>query len=162
MKNLKIYNKTIVQLINLILYSLFIFLPAITIAADDVDKLYEICASDISPRGELAKMFNIGSQYTDLQREEMLEKLAGKMIHWELPLYEISKIDQFNYKIITSGRGVVDCVIYLTTMTSTQNADLRELKTGDMIKIKGMLTGKTFMRSLIIKPAILAWSDDPC
>lgn len=84
------------------------------------------------------------------------------MVHWELPLYEISKIDQFNYKIITAGRGTVGCVIYLTTMTSEQNADLRELKTGDMIKIKGMLTGKTFMRNLIIKPAILACNDDPC
>lgn len=48
-------------------------LPCTDVAADsDTDKLYNICAANISPKGELSKMFNMGSQYTDLQREEML------------------------------------------------------------------------------------------
>ena len=125
-------------------------------------KLQDAQASEIQPYGELAEIFNIGSKSTNLNREEKLKEIRGKVIIWSLPVYEVSKTSNGTYRIQTqSSKSLMDSSKYVATFTYvTANSEddhkaLSALKTGDLVRIKGVLTGETSMRNLEIKPAIL-------
>lgn len=113
-----------------------------------------VVSSDIYPHGELAEMFEIGSRYTELQRETKLNELKGKTVEWNLPLYEIRK-DGSKYQISTINDNFVNCIIYITAKTEEDVRILHALKTGDVINFRGTFTGKTFLRSLILDNAVL-------
>ena len=69
-------------------------------------QLYELISAkedEISPYGELADLFNLGSDGTDLQRSEVLKGLKGKIIKWNLTVYEISKISDDKYRVHTNS-----------------------------------------------------------
>lgn len=120
-------------------------------------KLYGLGESDISPRGKLAKILNIGSEYTELQREDLLNKIKDTVIAWRLPVYEIKRNNSNDdFIVFTMGDSdLVGCVIYLEVFNEKQRNYVHSLKTGSIIEIKGMITGETSFRNLIIKPAIL-------
>ena len=119
-------------------------------------EIYSLGASDISPTGKLAKIFQINSEYTDLQREDTLEEIKNHVIAWRLPVYEVKRDGDNSYIITTQGDStLVSCIIYLTIFDDNQKKIVHSLKTGSPITIKGLLNGKTFMRSLVIKPAVL-------
>ena len=112
-------------------------------------------SSNISPYGRLADIFNLPSDSTDLQREETLKDVSGKIVEWELPVYEISKESSELYKIIISQGKNVGCIVYISAKTEEDRVHLLSLKTGSLVSFKGQISGDTFMRSIIIKPAIL-------
>lgn len=119
-------------------------------------KLYQLGSSDILPTGKLAKVFNLGSDYTDVQREDTLKAIKNNVVSWKLPVYEISRTGDDSYKIITQGgSNLVECIIYLTVFSDSEKSFVHSLKTGNLIPFKGLLTGETFMRSLVVRPAVL-------
>lgn len=115
--------------------------------------------------GELAKAFNLNSKYTDVQRENLLKQIKGQLIIWEVEIYEVDKKSDKTYKIQTSGglnigTSDVGTFVELTAKDTLQSNFIEGLKTGQVIRIKGILTGESTLRSLIIKPAILWYPDD--
>ena len=115
--------------------------------------------------GELAKAFNLNSKYTDIQRENLLKQIKGQLVIWEVEIYEIDKQSDKVYNIQTSGglnigASNVGTFIELTAKDTLQSNFIEGLKTGQVIRIKGILTGESTLRSLIIKPAILWYPDD--
>lgn len=123
------------------------------VPSDPFTELENESPSDLVPQGELANMFNLGSDNTDLQRENKLKEITGKIVQWQLPVYEISKSDD-EYKVQTSGGDVVGTFIYITTRNDQDKQIIEALKTGDTISFKGRIYD-TSVRYLEIKPAIL-------
>lgn len=130
------------------------------------DPLADIAAAQpepLNPGGELAAMFDLGSDYTDLQRENALKKIKGRIVQWRLPVYEVSA-NKDGYKIQTSshsfGQSVVGAFVYVTPRDDADRRFVESLKTGDPVHFKGRIDG-VFMRSLIIRPAMLARDDTP-
>ena len=133
---------------------------------EDISSLPE---DDISPYGELAEIFNFGSDGTDLQRATTLKDLKGKIVKWSLTVYDISEISDGKYRVLTdSGVEVkfsndkakiyykeVSTNVVLTVNSTAGKKKLLSLKTGNKICIKGRLTGDTTIRALDIKPAVL-------
>lgn len=127
----------------------------------------------VSPTGELAELFNLGSDRTDLQRSEALKKLKGKVIKWNLTVYEISAVSGDKYRVQTdSGFDVkrvdeklrlfsneVSTEIIVTAKSESDKNKMLSFKTGNKICIKGQLTGDTTFRLLEINPAILCTSE---
>lgn len=111
----------------------------------------------IKPTGELAAMFNMMSDNTDLQREDKIKELKGKVIEWNLEVYEVSREDDA-YKIQTGGDDEVGTFIHLSARDEAEKKRIEALKTGDRISVKGVIKD-TFLRSFVIKPAILFSSD---
>jgi hypothetical protein len=110
--------------------------------------------------GELAEAFNLNSKNTDIQRENLLKQIKGQVVIWEVTVYEVKKDDGTVYKIQTSGGlnlggSDVGTFIYLTSKDEDQKKFIEGLRTGNIIRIKGILSGESFLRSLVIKPAIL-------
>lgn len=128
-------------------------------AVNSVEELRSAPISDISPSGKLKDLFEIPSKYTDLQRDTVLKDVKGKVIQWNLFVYEVER-DGLQYKIITSGNENVSCSITLIALSDSDRGELLSMKTGDIISIKGVLTGETGFRTIKISPAILYKKDD--
>jgi hypothetical protein len=145
-----------------------LMLATLVACGPSVDPIQELALAkeDVSlqPDGELAAIFDIGSDYTDLQRDNKEKELKGKVVVWSLPVYEVNKSGS-HYKIQTSsktglvgGQPLVGTFIELTAQGAEEEAFLANVKTGDVLTIKGKLTGDTTLRNIEIEPAIL-WSE---
>jgi hypothetical protein len=114
--------------------------------------------SEIKPNGELASAFNLNSKYTDVQRENLLNKIKGKLIIWDVKVYEVDRLSDTFYKIQTTSDIFcqnVSTFIRITAKDELQVKFIEEVKTDQVIRIKGILTGKSTVRHLEIAPAIL-------
>jgi hypothetical protein len=130
---------------------------AVGLGSDELGLLAKSSPADIQPFGELASMFNLGSDYTDVQRENRLNDLKGKVVQWTLRVYEIGK-DGDAYKVQTDTEGAVGTIVYLTPRSPHDRAVVEALKKGDMIAFKGTIDD-SLRRQLVIKPAIL-WDSE--
>lgn len=108
--------------------------------------------TNISPHGELADIFNPFSDYTDLQREDTINRIKGKVIEWTLPVYEVKR-DGTDYTVIFESSGKTVGVIAVFNNPNQEELNLlKALKTGTMLKFKGVIKG-TWLRSIMIDPA---------
>lgn len=113
--------------------------------------------SDILPDGKLYEMFKLNSQYTDVQRENELQNLKGRMVSWECSIYEVGKIDDKHYIVYPKpSDGQVDLILEVVVRNEDEPKYIESLTTGSRFAFTGMFSGKDFMRSLILDPVILA------
>lgn len=111
--------------------------------------------------GELADAFNLGSTYTDVQRKRLLSEINGKLILWDVEVYEVKKISDWKYLIQTEG-GINlgkknNLALFITVFARSEDDSryIEGLRTGDHLKVKGILNGNSTMRSLEVSPAIV-------
>lgn len=121
--------------------------------ADKYAELAATPAAPLSPTGELADMFNLLSDNTDLQRENKLKEIKGKVVEWTLSVYEVEK-DGDEYKVQTDSDDAVGTFVYISPRNDQDKAVIEALKTGSRVSIKGII-GDDSVRHLVIKPAIL-------
>jgi len=124
----------------------------LTVTLEDIENS-EI--DNISSSGALNKALEFGSDYTDVQRENIKNDIKGKTVQWRLSVYEISKKDENCYRIQTADSNQVDTFITLYTRTAREASYIESLKTGDIISFKGKIEAVNFLRSIDINPAIL-------
>jgi hypothetical protein len=129
-------------------------------------ELESATASDLQPTGELAALFELGGAATDVQRENAFRAIEGKIVVWELPVYDITRHDG-GYRITTENHvltlfGPSPMVATRLTLNPRNEAErqrIEALKTGQMIRFKGRITG-IVLRRFEIDPAIL-WAAAP-
>lgn len=110
--------------------------------------------SQLSPSGELYEAFSIMSEYTDVQRENLEKELIGNTVQWQLPVYEVSKTSEGQYRIQTSINRTVGTFLKLYTQSPEEVEFVEGLKEDDLINFKGTISG-TFLRNIELDPAIL-------
>jgi len=128
-----------------------------------IDQLELSESSTLQPNGELAEIFRFGSDFTDLQRQLKLKEISGKVVVWHLPVYEV-KQSGANYIIQTSssfrgerlGEELIGTFLHITPRSEDDRRLIERIKTGNVIKVKGIVHGTT-MRNLDISPAILVY-----
>ena len=118
--------------------------------------------SGLQATGELANLFNPGSDHTDLQRDNKEKEIKGQIVDWNLSVYEVEKSGE-NYRIQTKlsigGHGnEVAAFVEVTTRNQEEVSYIEELKTDDRFRFKGYIDG-IWLRSLKIEPAILLIPD---
>lgn len=131
-------------------------------ASVNLDKLTELSimpAAPLSPTGELASLFNLMSKNTDLQRDNKLNEIRGKVVEWTLPVYEVKR-DGAEYKVQTTAGSEVGAFIYLSPRDDLDKAAIEALTTGSRVSIKGIIKDSS-VRHLVIKPAILFQPSSP-
>ena len=110
--------------------------------------------SNIEPTGELAAIYEFGGNSTDIQRDNKLAEIKGKVVAWSLVVYEVKKHDD-GYRIQTSGNGnVVGTFINLSVRNDQERSLIEGLKTGSVIQIQGIIKDVSF-RNIEIDPAVL-------
>jgi len=123
--------------------------------AASVDELKSGDPIDVDVK-ELAQMFNMGSDFTDLQRDAKEKELDGKLVEWTLEVYEVDTAGEGCFKIQTSSTDDAPGTFIKSCEADDDGiATLApELKTGDMISVKGIVDG-TSMRNFNLDPAIV-------
>ena len=112
--------------------------------------------SDVTPYGLLYEMFKVPSDYTDLQREEKLKELKDSIVQWDIKIYEIQSMAKNKFRIVSGNiENQIGSVAYVSVDDKSEKDYLASLKTGDMIKIKGKLSGELEFRNFVISPAII-------
>ncbi len=131
--------------------------------ADLLAELADAEPSALQPEGELSDLFAIGSKNTALQRDNKLKKIKGQVVLWTLPVYEVSRSGDVykvqtktNVRIGSFGKDLLGAFVYISARSEEERRQIEALKTDDMISFKGRVAGST-LRTLEIKPAILAW-----
>lgn len=110
-------------------------------------------SSELKPYGELEQIYELGGNYTDIQRDNKTEEIKGSIVDWSLQVYDVKKT-KGGYKIQTSGQGLVKTSINLTVRNAEEKAFVENLKTGDLIRVKAVIEDVSF-RSVQLNPAIL-------
>lgn len=116
--------------------------------------------SALHPDGELAEIFELGGDFTDLQRQLKLEDIRGKVVEWHLPVYDVKRSgDKYTIQTSSSFRGgqpgkLIGTFLRITPRNKDDRQFIEGIKTGDAIKVKGVIDDVT-MRNLDINPAIL-------
>jgi len=121
--------------------------------SDEFAELVAAAPAQLSPTGELAAMFTLMSEHTDLQRKNKLKEIKGKIVEWTLPVYEVRQAGS-GYAVQTGADVAVGAIVYVTARNEQDKALIEGLKTGSSISFKGVIDGVS-MRHLEIKPAIL-------
>jgi hypothetical protein len=123
-----------------------------------LDQLELAKPDELSPQGEIAEMFSLGSDFTDLQRQLKLKEIRGKVIEWRLPVYEVMQSgDGYTIQTSTYATGdkkYIGTVLRITPRDEIDRRFVERIKTGDFIKVKGVIDDVT-MRNLSIRPAII-------
>lgn len=132
--------------------------------AEKLKALESETPSELQSTGELAELFNMGSDHTDLQRDNKEKEIKGKIVDWTLTVFEIKKPGKF-YRIQTKSNinlggqaGEVASFVEINARDQNDVSYIENLKTGDRFRFKGYIDG-TFLRALEIKPAILIRPD---
>lgn len=115
-------------------------------------QLASASVSDLEPRGELADIFSLFSDATEIQRDEKERQIKGKIVRWRLPVYNVSERNGF-YVIQTEGSGLVSTFCYVRANDENKSKVL-SLRENDLINCKGQIAGSS-MRSIEIRPAVL-------
>ncbi len=151
-----------IVLIIFAIFVAFIIIAAINSANDDkaLEALKTAPISSLSPAGELAAIFALGSDYTDIQRENKLKEIKGKVVAWQMPVYEVKREGR-GYSVLTqspdlfnAGRAFLPAMITVTPLSDDDKAKIESLKTGDIIQFKGTIKDVR-LRHVIIDPAYL-------
>ena len=118
----------------------------------------------------LADKYVAESNYTNLQRDDQEKVLKGKIVEWEAPIYEVSRIKSSNvyFQILIRADKRHDkkynpkkprypgMEIEIFARTKKETQQIENLKTGSLISFKGRITGVTSVwRRIEIEDAIL-------
>ena len=111
--------------------------------------------SGFAPSGELARIFTLFSEYTDLQRDQKERELKGIVVQWRLPVYNVSSGPSPFYRVQTSSeKNLVGTFCYVKPRDDDERKFLTTLKTGDYFTCKGTISAVS-MRNIVISPAIV-------
>lgn len=124
-------------------------------STDPITQLANAQPADIDPVA-LGKLFALGSDNTDVQRDAAFQQVKGKVVQWTLEVYDVHKDGDTNFKIQTQAGqdGNAETFAYITPRNDADRQTIMALKTGDKITIKGVITDTT-MRNFDLQPAIL-------
>ena len=111
-------------------------------------------SGDIAPE-ELRQLFVLGSEFTDVQRDNKEAEITGKTAEWEGKVYEVRKRDENEYRVQTTGDASAPPTFAVVITRSPAEVQYVEgLKTGDTIQFKGIIGGTT-MRHIDFDKAVL-------
>jgi hypothetical protein len=130
-------------------------------SAEDIQKkLTEIeltAPSSTSSSGELASMFSLISDSTDIQRENKENELQGQIVEWSLPVFDVNvqNAESNVYRIQTSrSSNTVGVFVEIYARNDLEARDIEALNPDDIIHFKGEISG-TFLRNIEVKYARL-------
>ena len=135
--------------------------PAETSIDEVIAAIQAATPSPITPEA-VAETFALGTNATDIQREMMEKALVGSVVEWDLVVYEVA-YSEGRYELTSQPIAIpsqdavqlVHVLAYLQAQSPDDDAFLRGVKTGDPIRIRGLVQD-VFLRTMVkIGPGIL-------
>lgn len=136
---------------------------AIAVGSGGKDKSKSIDLKNAQADGpsasDLAPIFELGSKFTDLQRDAKEREIKGKVVDWKsLKVYEVRKSGDKCYRIQTSSSSdAPGTFVNACPDEGATKAMIEALKTGDRIDVKGKVDDVS-LRNIQLDPALVAAS----
>jgi hypothetical protein len=103
----------------------------------------------------LVELYSLNSKNTDLQRDKKEKEITGKIVQWNLKVYEVNERGT-GYRIQTSSNSnSPGTFLNIKPRNDDERNLIESLTTGAMIKVKGKITG-VLMRNIQMDPVVLA------
>lgn len=129
---------------------------------DAVRMLESAPINPIQLKGRLSDIFMLGSDYTNLQRDNMERDIVGQIVQWNLPVYEISPPTDGVYRIATQSESstpkLLAATVYITARNDRDRELLHSLKTNDIVSFKGRVSAIRLRLDVEVDPAILVYA----
>ena len=122
---------------------------------------------DRTPRADLdpetvAAAFALNSKSTDVQRQMLEQSLVGHTIEWTIPVYDV-QLDGARFLVQSSEFPLADSealpllrvMAYLTPQNEADDATLRAVKTGDTIRIRGIVQEIRLRTFVVVVPGVV-------
>lgn len=127
----------------------------------DLSSLQQSPVEDV-PLQEVVSTFVLGSKHTDVQRLRQSERLANSAVVWTFSVFDIT-MDGDRYKVTselmtstTDGSvGKFGVVAFVYVQKPSDRMILEKLRTGDAIKVKGVVQSINLRTALVLSPAVL-------
>jgi hypothetical protein len=116
-------------------------------------------ASDVRLQ-DVVDTFVLGSDRTDLQRDQMKAQLVGAVVRWEVVVYNI-EADGEGYRVTSDQRSPASAVPFLVAVyvTPRGEADVQRLlqtRTGDRLEFVGKISDIRLRSMVVLSPAVLS------
>jgi hypothetical protein len=134
--------------------------PAQMSIEEAIDAIRSATPNPVTPEA-VAETFVLGGTATDVQRELMEKALVGSVVEWDLVVYDV-KQDGDRYELTsqpieiksTAPLQMVGVVAWIQPQGPEDDALLR-VKTGDPIRIRGLVQGIVLRTMVQIGPGVV-------
>jgi hypothetical protein len=128
------------------------------------EQLAEIMRAEVlqvSPE-RVSEAFALGSDSTDLQRDLLSKELIGSVVEWRLQVYEV-ELKEGLYKVTTQALPIkskeavqlLRAVVFIVPSNDDDHDLMRNVKTNDMITVRGRVRDIVLRTVVVIEPALL-------
>lgn len=120
------------------------------------DDIIAATPSRLSASGFLSEVYSFESagSISDVQRNAITREITGKMVEWELTLFNTSEDPEGRYVLMSAGPDEAEVFCKIGETTEHEAAALGALRPGDRFTCKGPISG-AFIRNIVIEPAVL-------
>ena len=135
--------------------------PAPVSIEESIAAIKAATPNPITPQA-VAETFVLGGTATDVQREIMEKALVGSVVEWDLVVYEVAYAEG-RYELTSEPIQIaspaplqmVAVVAWIQSQGPEDDALLQRVKTGDPIRIRGLVQG-IFLRTMVkVGPGIV-------
>lgn len=119
---------------------------------DKVTEVQNTPPASLSSSGELASMFSMISDSTDIQRDNKAEEIVGQVVEWSLPVFDVDvqNAEKNVYRVQTNSSSQnVGAFIDIHARDDDEAAEIEALNPGEIITFKGEISG-VFLRNIQI------------
>lgn len=127
----------------------------------EIDTVRTAVAVSVTPE-QAAGAFALGSDSTDVQRDQMERQLVGAVVEWDLVVYEVDYQNGF-YELTSqplpgAGPDTVALLRVVALVRAQSDSDeqiLRAIKTNETIRVRGRVLGIMLRTIVEMKPAVV-------
>jgi len=136
--------------------------PSSGLSIEETVKLIEqVAPSDLALEA-VADAFALGSRATDVQREDITQALVGHSVEWSIPVFDVQYADG-RYTVTSQAIPISDpnaaaltrVMAIVIPRSEADEALLRAVKTGDMIRIRGIVQEIRLRTFVVVVPAVV-------
>ena len=129
--------------------------------AQIVELIDQTPKADIAPE-VVAEAFALNTRSTDVQRQMLEQSLVGHTIDWSIQIYDVN-LDGARFLVQSSEFTVADgeavpllsVMAYITPQSDADDALLRAVKTGDTLRIRGVVQEIRLRTFVVVVPGVV-------
>ena len=112
---------------------------------------------------QVAETFTVGTDATDVQREELEKRIVGQVVEREVVVYEVSRSEGV-YTVISEPVPVAQAGVaakwgvmaQIRSRSAADEALLQSAKTGDTVRVRGVVKGIWLRTFVTLDPGMVA------
>ena len=134
--------------------------PSAGLSVEETVKLIEqVAPSDLTLEA-VAEAFALNSRATDVQRDDLTQALVGHSIEWSFPVFDVQYAEG-RYTVTSQPIPIADSnataltrvMAFVVPQSEADDALLRAVKTGDVIRIRGIVQEIRLRTFVMVVPA---------